>query len=72
ANYPKLTWQIQAGDFVCPDGVTVEDFVFFAERWLNEDCGAANDYCQGTDLNFSGTVDADDLAIFLDIWLASL
>ncbi|MHC4705099.1 MAG: GLUG motif-containing protein, partial [Planctomycetota bacterium] len=27
ANYPKLTWQIQAGDFVCPDGVTVEDFV---------------------------------------------
>ncbi|MHC4567371.1 MAG: hypothetical protein ACYTE3_16630, partial [Planctomycetota bacterium] len=71
-NYPRLTWQIQAGDFVCPDGITGGDFLFFTERWLDENCDMGNDYCRGADLDFSGAVDADDLAIFLDIWLARL
>jgi hypothetical protein len=72
ANYPQLPWQIQPGDFVCPDGITADDFLFFTERWLDENCDTGNDYCRGADLDFSGAVDADDLTIFLDIWLASL
>jgi hypothetical protein len=69
-NYPRLTRQIPAGDFVCPDGFTIEDFLFFAEYWQDENCDLSNDYCQGTDLDFSGTVDADDLEILLENWLA--
>jgi hypothetical protein len=32
-NYPKLVWQITAGDFVCPDGITLADFSVFASAW---------------------------------------
>ncbi len=69
-NYPRLLWQIPAGDFVCPDGFTIDDFLFFIEHWQDENCDLSNDYCQGTDLDFSGTVDADDLEILLENWLA--
>jgi hypothetical protein len=69
-NYPRLVWQIAAGDFVCPDGITIEDFVFFAEYWRDDNCDLSNDYCQGTDLDFSGTVDEADLEILVENWLA--
>ncbi len=71
-NYPRLVWQITAGDFVCPDGITIDDFVFFIEHWGDETCDLSNDYCQGTDLDQSGTVDAGDLEILVDNWLAGL
>ncbi len=70
-NYPRLVWQIPAGDFVCPDGITIDDFAFFTEYWLDDNCDISNDYCQGTDLDFSGTVDANDLEIFFENWLES-
>jgi len=69
-NYPRLAWQIPAGDFVCPDGITIDDFEFFTEYWLDDNCDISNDYCQGTDLDFSGTVDVNDLEIFFENWLA--
>jgi hypothetical protein len=65
-NYPRFVWQIPAGDFVCPDGITIEDFVFFIEHWLDDNCDISNDYCQGTDLDFSGTVDEADLEILFE------
>jgi WD40 repeat protein len=68
-NYPRLPWHIPAGDFVCPDGITVEDFVFFIEYWGHDDCGPSNEYCHGTDLDFNGTVDAGDFEILLENWL---
>ncbi len=71
-NYPRLAWQIPAGDFVCPDGITIEDFLFFIEHWRDDNCDLSNDYCQGTDLDFSGTVDETDLEIFLENWLADV
>ena len=71
-NYPRLVWQIPAGDFVCPDGITIEDFLFFIEHWRDDNCDLSNDYCQGTDLDFSGTVDRNDLEIFLENWLAAV
>ena len=69
-NYPRLVWQIPAGDFVCPDGITVDDFSFFMEHWLDDNCDLSNGYCQGTDLDQSGTVDVNDLEIFFELWSA--
>jgi hypothetical protein len=69
-NYPRFLWQIPAGDFVCPDGITIDDFSFFLEHWRDNNCDLSNNYCQGTDLNQSGTVDEDDLEIFFESWLA--
>ncbi|MFB0555439.1 MAG: GLUG motif-containing protein, partial [Phycisphaerae bacterium] len=71
-NYSRLAWQIPAGDFVCPDGITIDDFLFFIEHWRDDNCDSSNDYCQGTDLDLSGTVDEDDLEIFLENWLADV
>jgi hypothetical protein len=67
-NYPRLVWQIPVGDFVCPDGITIEDFSFFMEHWLDDNCDLSNDYCEGTDLDQSGTVDVNDLEIFFENW----
>jgi hypothetical protein len=69
-NYPRLVWQIPAGDFVCPYGITIDDFLFFMEHWLDDNCDLSNDYCEGTDLDQSGTVDVSDLEIFFENWLA--
>ena len=69
-NYPRFVWQIAAGDFVCPDGITIDDFSFFLEFWLDDNCDLSNDYCQGTDLDQSGTVDVNDLEILLENWSA--
>lgn len=67
-NYPKFVWQIPPGDFVCPDGVNFFDYSFFAGHWAGENCGASND-CDGTDLDLLGTVEKNDLRIFVDNWL---
>ena len=70
ANYPRFVRQIPVGDFVCPDGITIDDFFFLLEFWLNNNCDSSNDFCQGTDLDQSGAVDEDDLELFFEIWLA--
>lgn len=69
-NYPRFVWQIATGDFVCPDGITIDDFSFFTEHWLDDNCDLSNGYCQGTDLDHSGTVDVNDLEIFFENWPA--
>ncbi len=67
--YPMLEWQFILGDFVCPDGVDFVDYAFFAQHWLDTNCADSND-CQRTDFNESGTVDLNDLSMFVDNWLA--
>jgi hypothetical protein len=69
-NYPRLVWQIPKGDLVCPDGITMEDFDFFMDHWADSNCNQSNGYCDGTDLDFSGKVDIDDLVILINQWLA--
>ena len=71
-NYPVLLWQIPVADFLCPDGVNFIDFALFAQHWLDRPCGTANYYCQGTDLDRSGSVDLRDLEIFTDNWLKGI
>lgn len=40
--------------------------------WGDTDCNQNNGYCQGTDLNFSGTVDIEDYEILQNLWLAEI
>jgi hypothetical protein len=68
-NYPRLAWEFTLGDFVCPDGVNFFDYSFFAGHWQEDNCGASNN-CDGTDLDQLGTVDINDLGIFIGNWLA--
>ncbi|MHC4536970.1 MAG: GLUG motif-containing protein, partial [Planctomycetota bacterium] len=70
-SYPRLSWESPLGDFVCPDGVDFFDYSFFAGHWQDVNCGASND-CDGTDLDLLGSVDINDLAIFVDNWLHTL
>jgi hypothetical protein len=70
-NYPRLRWQIPAADWICPDGVNVEDLDYFVQRWLLGDCASSNN-CDGADMNGSGTVDFADFAIFAQHWLEGL
>ncbi|MGA1979544.1 MAG: GLUG motif-containing protein [Sedimentisphaerales bacterium] len=67
-NYPRLTWQIPAADWVCPDGVNMEDLSYFVQRWLESDCASSHN-CDGADMNGSGAVDFADFAIFAQHWL---
>jgi The GLUG motif len=68
-NYPKLIWQIAPGDFACPDGVNFVDFAYFAGRWHTTGCNSSNNFCGGADMDFSGTVNMQDLKIFAANWL---
>ena len=68
-NYPRLLWQIPAGDFLCPYGVDVLDLAFFVDRWLDGDCDESNDFCSCTDINHDTQVDFGDFAFFSRHWL---
>jgi len=70
-NYPRLLWSIPAADLVCPDGVNFADYSFFAERWQDTNCAANND-CDGTDLDVSGAIDWKDMMIFCQHWLEGI
>jgi len=65
-DFPKHVWTIV--NFVGWYEIDMLDFAFFANRWMYDNCGASDD-CDGADIDFSDTVDADDLKIFCDHWL---
>ncbi len=56
------------GDYIV-DNNDLEDFVLY---WLDDDCAAENNYCQGSDLELDGDVDLVDFAVFAENWLSSL
>ncbi|MHC4265830.1 MAG: hypothetical protein ACYSUK_07850 [Planctomycetota bacterium] len=55
-------------DYVCPNGVDFLDYSFFADYYGLSDCNVTND-CNSTDLDFSGSVDINDVNIFTTYWL---
>jgi hypothetical protein len=67
-NYPRLQWQVPTADWVCPDGVAIEDLAYLAVQWLQDNCGAANN-CGGADLDASGSVNLTDFAAFSSYWM---
>ena len=80
-HYPKLAWQFQLADFLCPDGVETSDLALLCEQWLLEELAADVGPNGGGDgiVNFLDwaifagswqiTFDFDDLADFVDQWL---
>lgn len=70
-DYPRLNWESIPGDFMCPDGVNVEDLDYFVQRWLWGDCASSNN-CGGADIDGSGVVDSADFAIFAQHWLEGI
>jgi len=64
-DYPRLSWEFSGGgDMDCPDGVTLEDLLYLAGRWMASTpatFGAA-------DANADGRVDLLDLAILSENW----
>lgn len=71
-DYPRLNWQSVDGDFTCPDGINTQDLNYFVNNWLLNNCITDNNFCGGTDLNYSGTVDLFDWVIFADKWLLGI
>lgn len=52
------------------DGVVnFRDFTILASRWLDDDCGYADEWCDGADLDWSSKVDIDDLVTLVKQWL---
>ena len=53
--------------------VNLEDLAVLASHWLETDCSASNNYCEGADLeplgSRDGTVNLKDLDVFVDHWL---
>lgn len=49
--------------------VDFHHFARFAEWWLETDCNAGNNWCDGADLNHLDGVDEVDLDLFVDEWL---
>jgi hypothetical protein len=73
ADYPRLRWEYSTiGDFACPDSVNLEDLCIYLDGWLMDSCGPDNDYCDGVDLDHSGSVDIKDFSILSEHWMASL
>jgi len=62
-NYPKLAWQIPAGDFVCPDGVDFYDLAVLTDQWLLEKL--LYDVAPGEN---DGIVNFLDWAVFANNW----
>ncbi len=60
--------EVGFGDFNSDDKVTFSDFAFFVERWDRQNCEWP-DYCEAADLDLSGEVDYEDLAVFAANWL---
>ncbi|HOK67103.1 MAG TPA: GLUG motif-containing protein [Anaerohalosphaeraceae bacterium] len=71
-DYPRLNWERTRGDFACPDGVRLEDLLFYTGKWLMNTCTIANLFCGGADFNASGVVDFADWVIFAEHWLEGI
>jgi len=65
-SYPRLSWEFsRSGDMSCPDGVSLEDMVYLAGRWMAntpETVGA-------TDTDCNGKVDLSDFGILAENWM---
>jgi len=71
-NYPQFVWEIPLGEFSCTDGVTMDDWALFSIWWDASSCTELNDWCEGADIDFSGTVDWADALVFFENWLSGI
>jgi hypothetical protein len=66
-EYPQLNWKFPVGDLVCPDGVDLIDYSFFAEHWQETDYGDVD----GIELSGDGRVNWEDFGLFAEWWMES-
>ncbi len=66
-GYPRLTWELDPGDFNADARVDFHDYGRLAAQWRHEDTGTWSDSSYGVP---DGVVDMDDLARFAELWLA--
>jgi len=72
-GYPRLGWAyVRIGDFGCPDGVAMADYVLFINWWGATNCGEVNGWCGGADFDRSGVVDLLDGVVFFGNWLSGI
>ncbi len=62
SNYPRFVWQIPLADWVCPDGVGLEDFGHFGGYWGTGEGDPAN-------LDGEEGIGFGDLMVFCEEWL---
>lgn len=66
--YPRLSWEFSVdGDFVCPDGVGMEDMEALAESWYADDTDT--NFCITCDVNGDGVINLSDYAALAEHWL---
>ena len=68
-DYPKFVWELV--NFIGWYEVDFLDFAFFANHWMDYNCGVTNN-CDGADLDFSDKVDGADLKIFCEHWIEGM
>jgi parallel beta-helix repeat protein len=57
------------GDLNSNDSVDMQDLDIVGTHWAETNCTSQNNWCLGVDLDRSGTVDINDLKIFVQNWL---
>ena len=68
-NYPRLLWQVPAGDLICPYGIEMRDFAILGAQWRQPPGEPSADIApDGGD----GIVNWLDLAALVDNWLAGV
>lgn len=61
-------FHVRTRDFNSDTIVDFCDYATFASHWRETGCNDPN-WCNGTDLDISGTVDVNDLMLFCEFWL---
>ncbi|MBL7145468.1 MAG: right-handed parallel beta-helix repeat-containing protein, partial [Phycisphaerae bacterium] len=56
-------------DLVLDGVINFRDFAVLADRWLEDSCSKANNWCDGADLTSDMYVDMRDIAFLADCWL---
>ncbi len=66
--YGILFYHVRTRDFNTDTRVDFADFAILGSYWQQTDCNDPN-WCEGTDLDINGSIDANDLRLFVDYWL---
>jgi hypothetical protein len=68
-DYPRLAWEFNLADFVCPDGVEMRDYAVLAAQWRQFPNNPSADIAPE---DGDSRVDGSDLAALVNNWLQGL
>lgn len=72
AAYVRPCDRPDCGDVIDDGQIDPKDLAAMASHWLDNDCNSANNFCAGSDLDYNGTFDFFDYALFSANWGESL